>query len=110
MIRPKIKLLLLILANKIDTNLGQAAWLGLGCYLLDAFEIVLEVTGIKGKKNDFSTIAAKLLTATWIAVRVRLYKRHFFEAAFDYASKLGPTRTNKPVAKVDIVDKVSMID
>eukprot|EP00956_Cyclotella_meneghiniana_P028635 scaffold67355_cov43-Cyclotella_meneghiniana.AAC.1 len=91
--------------NKIDTNLGQAAWLGLVCYLLDAFEIVLEVAGIKGKKNDFSTIAAKLLTATWIALRLRLYKRHFFEAAFDYASKLGPTRTNKPVANVDIVDK-----
>ena len=101
-------LLLLIEANKIDTNLGQAAWLGLVCYLLDAFEIVLEVAGIKGKKNDFSTIAAKLLTASWIAVRVRLYKRHFFEAAFDYASKLGPNRTNKPVAKVDVVDKVSI--
>ena len=101
-------LLLLIEANKIDTNLGQAAWLGLVCYLLDAFEIVLEVAGIKGKKNDFSTIAAKLLTASWIAVRVRLYKRHFFEAAFDYASKLGPIRTNKPVAKVDVVDKVSI--
>lgn len=95
------------ITKKIDENLGQAAKLGLVCYLLDAFEIVLEVAKIKGQKIDFSTLAAKLIYATWIAFRARLYKRRFFEAAFDYASKIGPKGKGKSVGQVDIVDKVS---
>lgn len=92
--------------KRVDENLGQAAKLGFVCYLIDVFEIVLEVAGIKGKKNDFSTLVAKLIYATWITFRVRLYKRQFFEAAFDYARKLGPKSKTRPVGKVDIVDKV----
>jgi hypothetical protein len=97
------------ITKQVEVNLGQAAKLGLVCYTFDAFEIVLEVTGIKGKQTDISTIAAKLIYATWIALRARVYKRQFFEAAFEYANKLSPQRKKKGVGKVEIVDKVSMI-
>lgn len=95
------------ITKKVEESLGQAAKLGLVCYLADALEIVLEVAKIKGKQNDLSTLAAKLIYSTWIAFRVRSYKRQFFEAAFDYASKIGPKSKTKAVGKVDIVDKVS---
>ena len=95
------------ITKKVEENLGQIAKLGLVCYILDAFEIVLEVAGIKGKKTDFSTLAAKLIYATWIVFRARIYKRHFFEAAFDYASKINQKSKNKALGKVDVVDKVS---
>lgn len=90
-------------------NLGQAAKLGLVCYIFDAFEIVFEVTGLKGTQTDISTLAAKLIYATWIALRARVYKRQFFEAAFEYAGKLSPQSKKKRVGKVEIIDKVSMI-
>lgn len=96
------------ITKKVEENLAQVAKLGLVCYLLDAFEIVLEVAKIKGKKTDFSTLAAKLIYATWIGFRARLYKRQFLEAAFDYASKIGPKSKDKTAGKVDIVDKVSL--
>lgn len=97
------------ITKQVEVNLGQAAKLGLVCYIFDAFEIVLEVTGIKGTQTDFSTLAAKLIYATWIALRARVYKRQFFEAAFEYASKLSPQSKKKRVGKVEIVDKVSML-
>ncbi|KAL3799966.1 hypothetical protein HJC23_007439 [Cyclotella cryptica] len=95
------------ITKQVEVNLGQAAKLGLVCYTFDAFEIVLEVTGIKGKQTDISTLAAKLIYATWIALRARVYKRQFFEAAFEYASKLSPQSKKKRVGKVEIVDKIT---
>lgn len=68
------------ITKKFDESLGQVAKLGLVCYILDGIEIFLEVAGMKGRKNDWSTLAAKLIYATWIIFRVRLYKRHLFEA------------------------------
>lgn len=93
------------ITKKVEENLSQAAKLGLVCYSFDALEIFLEVAGLKGKK-DWSTLAAKLMYATWIAFRLRLYKRQFFATAFEYASKLAPTKKKKE-GKVEIVDKVT---
>jgi small-conductance mechanosensitive channel len=93
------------ITRQVTETVGQAANLGLVCYFFDAVEIVLEVTGIKGKK-DYSTLIAKLLYMTWFALRVRLYKRQFFEATFSGLNKFGPKVKGKE-SKVEIFDKIS---
>lgn len=90
--------------QKVANSVGQASALGIICYCFDVFEIALEVAGVKSAKTEYSTPIAKLIFATWAALRVRLYKRNFFAATFEQTQKWAKIKATQ--GKVELVDKV----
>jgi small-conductance mechanosensitive channel len=88
---------------QIAETVSEAARLAAVCYFLDTVEVALEVTGIKGKKVDFSSLLAKLIFATWAGLRSRMYKRRFFEKIADYT----PNQLNGRRGILEICDKIS---
>ena len=92
---------------QVTETISQASRIALVLYFLDTFEVALEVAGIKSKKVDISKIIGKLLYATWITFRVRIYKRGFFQALVNNAApKSGRSRRGKE-GIVEIFDKIS---
>lgn len=87
---------------QIAETISEAARLAAVCYFLDTVEVAMEVTGIKGRKVDISSLLAKLIFATWACLRTRMYKRRFFEKLVDYT----PKKLNGRTGIVDIFDKV----
>lgn len=63
----------------------------------------MEVTGIKGRKVDISSLIAKLIYATWAFFRVRMYKRGFFISVLDRTPKMMSSKGGI----VEIFDKVT---
>lgn len=85
-------------------TIEEASRIAAICYVIDTIEIAMEVTGFKGRKVDVSTMIAKVIYATWVCIKVRLYKRHFFEALVQRISPKKAKKGNE--ASVDIFNKV----
>ncbi|KAL7545603.1 hypothetical protein ACHAWF_008961 [Thalassiosira exigua] len=88
------------IGRQVQTTLKEAANLAVACYFIDALEVTMEVTGLKGNKVDVSSQIAKLIYATWAALKAKLYKRQFFEALAPQEIKRGKH------AITEIFDKV----
>jgi small-conductance mechanosensitive channel len=84
-------------------TVSEAARLAAVCYFLDTVEVYFEVTGIKGKQSDISSLLAKLIFATWAGLRARMYKRRFFVNLADFT----PKQLNGRKGILEIVDKIS---
>ena len=82
--------------------LSEASRLAILCYFIDTFEVALEVTKIKGHKQDVSTLIANLMYTTWAWLKARTYKRSFFKTVVDNA----PTKRKRKQDMVEILDKV----
>lgn len=89
---------------KVADTISQAARIAGIIYFIDAFEVALEVSGIKGKKSkDISTLLAKLIYATWAFFRARVYKRDFIVNVVESKTKM----MNDKGGIVGIFDKIS---
>lgn len=88
---------------QIAETVSEAARLAAVCYFLDTVEVACEVTGLKGRKVDFSSLLAKLLFATWAGLRARMYKRRFFVNLADFT----PKQLNGRKGILEIFDKIS---
>lgn len=88
---------------QIVETVSEAARLAAVCYVLDTVEVALEVTGIKGKKVDFSSLLAKLIFATWAGLRTRMYKRRFFANLVNFT----PKQLNGRKGILEVFDKTS---
>ena len=86
---------------QVTNTLSQAARIAWLCYVVDAIEVMLQVTGTIELEMDVSTLFAKLIYATWVIMRARYYKRRLFQC--------GPKEMikGKQGAKAQLVDKVS---
>ena len=91
---------------EIADTISDASRIAVLCYFIDAIEVALEVTGIKRKKVDVSTIIAKLIYASWASLRVRLYKRSVLETFVERTAprKIKLKQGNQGL--VEIFDKV----
>lgn len=91
------------ITRQVSETISEASRLAVVCYFVDAIEVMLEVTGIKGKKVDVSTLMAKVIYATWACLRARMYKRSFFEAVVHRT----PQNLKGKQGLVDILDMIS---
>ncbi|KAL7538318.1 hypothetical protein ACHAXR_009067 [Thalassiosira sp. AJA248-18] len=90
---------------QVTQTIEEASRIAAICYVIDTIEIAMEVTGFKGRKVDVSTMIAKVIYATWVCIKVRLYKRHFFEALVQRISPKKAKKGNE--ASVDIFNKIT---
>jgi hypothetical protein len=87
---------------QVTETISEAARIAAVCYFVDTIEVAMEVTGIKGRKFDISSLIAKLIYATWAFFRVRIYKRGFLVSVVDRTPKM----MNAKGSIVEIFDKV----
>lgn len=83
--------------------ISEAARIAAVCFVIDTIEVALEISGIKGRETDFSTIIAKLIYATWAFLRVRMYRRSFIVTVVDRT----PMMMNAKGGIVEIFTKVT---
>lgn len=94
------------ITSEVLETISEGSQLAVLCYLIDTIEVAMEVTGMKGKKTDVSTLIAKLIYATWACLRVRLYKRNFIEAFVDRTAPKKMMKGKQGI--IEITDKVSL--
>lgn len=88
---------------RVTETISEAARIAAVCYLVDTIEVAMEVTGVKGRRVDISSLIAKLIYATWAFFKVRLYKREFFVSVVESTPKMMSSKGGI----VEIFDKVT---
>jgi hypothetical protein len=92
-----------LVTYQVTEAISEAACITAVCYFIDALEVALEVARIKGRTTDFNLLIAKLIYATWVFFKNRIYKRRVFVMAVD----CGPKMMNAKGGIVEIFDKVT---
>lgn len=83
--------------------IDEGSKLAVVCYAMDALEVAMEVTDLKGNiKVDLSNLFAQMAYMTWAALKVRSCKR----ALFEKVANSTPKSNGEQKGLVEIMDKV----